>query len=369
MAGRPSRKRRRSQAFPEDEEDASASDAGAKYVESTGQDRLDKEREVWDAFKDEHVEVFDLSSSLWRRFNLVRELDQQDCGNTASLMSTLMEYIALRRAKAQSRRPDPVPEQVTETNTPLEDVQMEDIAASSEKLPEEIPPDSPPAAEDALPSQNGASPPPAPTPPTDVPNPTPTSTRDLLSTIAKLSEASIRDREEKLNLTRAACESIERSIRLIDQAIQEQEHVITLGARPGTRLAPILLPELVVPKWTKPLRVTLSPDAEDPEEKAPRNKNIIKKRKSKKGRKKEDVESDTVPLRRPTPPVIPNADPNEVRYCYCDQVSFGEMIACDNPHCKREWFHLVCTNLAAAPEGRKKWYCDDCTSGRNRKRK
>lgn len=58
MSTRASRKRRRSQAFPEEEtEDPSVSDGDApKYVESTGQDRLDKEREVWDAFKDEHVE-------------------------------------------------------------------------------------------------------------------------------------------------------------------------------------------------------------------------------------------------------------------------------------------------------------------------
>lgn len=24
-------------------------------------------------------------------------------------------------------------------------------------------------------------------------------------------------------------------------------------------------------------------------------------------------------------------DPNEPRYCYCQRVSFGEMVACDNP--------------------------------------
>ncbi|KAJ6533046.1 plan Homeodomain finger of tumor Supressor Ing4 [Mycena capillaripes] len=65
---------------------------------------------------------------------------------------------------------------------------------------------------------------------------------------------------------------------------------------------------------------------------------------------------------------VPNADPNERRYCYCDQISRGEMIACDAPRCKREWFHLKCTNLTAAPEGKKKWFCDDCTQKNSWKR-
>lgn len=30
-------------------------------------------------------------------------------------------------------------------------------------------------------------------------------------------------------------------------------------------------------------------------------------------------------------------DPNEPRYCYCNQVSFGDMVACDNDDCPLEW--------------------------------
>ncbi|POY75864.1 hypothetical protein BMF94_0946 [Rhodotorula taiwanensis] len=51
-------------------------------------------------------------------------------------------------------------------------------------------------------------------------------------------------------------------------------------------------------------------------------------------------------------------DPNEPLYCYCNRVSFGEMIACENEDCDREWFHLECVGLDKAPEGQ--WYCDDC---------
>lgn len=40
---------------------------------------------------------------------------------------------------------------------------------------------------------------------------------------------------------------------------------------------------------------------------------------------------------------------NEPRYCYCDDVSYGEMVACDGEGCEREWFHLSCVGLRTAP--------------------
>ncbi|KAK9700934.1 hypothetical protein K7432_018645 [Basidiobolus ranarum] len=53
-------------------------------------------------------------------------------------------------------------------------------------------------------------------------------------------------------------------------------------------------------------------------------------------------------------------DPNEPTYCYCNQVSFGEMIACDNTECEIEWFHYQCVDLKAPPKGA--WYCKECQS-------
>lgn len=50
----------------------------------------------------------------------------------------------------------------------------------------------------------------------------------------------------------------------------------------------------------------------------------------------------------------------EPTYCYCNQVSFGEMIGCDNPDCDIEWFHYACVGLTAPPAG--KWFCPDCTA-------
>lgn len=52
-------------------------------------------------------------------------------------------------------------------------------------------------------------------------------------------------------------------------------------------------------------------------------------------------------------------DPNEPTYCLCNQVSYGEMVGCDNPSCPIEWFHYGCVGLSDAPKG--KWYCPDCS--------
>jgi hypothetical protein len=47
------------------------------------------------------------------------------------------------------------------------------------------------------------------------------------------------------------------------------------------------------------------------------------------------------------------------RYCYCNQVSFGEMVGCDNDNCESgEWFHYPCVGLTEEPAG--KWYCFEC---------
>ena len=44
-----------------------------------------------------------------------------------------------------------------------------------------------------------------------------------------------------------------------------------------------------------------------------------------------------------------DVDGAEPRYCYCNQVSYGEMVACDMESCPREWFHLDCVGLSKAP--------------------
>jgi len=51
-------------------------------------------------------------------------------------------------------------------------------------------------------------------------------------------------------------------------------------------------------------------------------------------------------------------DPNEPRFCTCRQVSYGQMIGCDNNECSIEWFHFTCVGLVEKPKG--KWFCAEC---------
>lgn len=56
-------------------------------------------------------------------------------------------------------------------------------------------------------------------------------------------------------------------------------------------------------------------------------------------------------------------DPSEETYCLCAQVSYGDMIACDNKDCAIQWFHFCCVNLSTKPKGR--WFCPNCRGERS----
>lgn len=89
-------------------------------------------------------------------------------------------------------------------------------------------------------------------------------------------------------------------------------------------------------------------------------------------------------------------NPSEPRYCYCNDVSYGEMVGCDDEECEKEWFHLDCAGLKVAPRSNGelqfpsiylypilckhhlghrqltslivKWYCDNCKDKLKNKR-
>lgn len=60
-----------------------------------------------------------------------------------------------------------------------------------------------------------------------------------------------------------------------------------------------------------------------------------------------------------------NPDPNEPRYCICNQVSYGDMVGCDNDDCPYEWFHYPCVGITQPPKG--KWYCQPCLANIRRR--
>lgn len=77
-------------------------------------------------------------------------------------------------------------------------------------------------------------------------------------------------------------------------------------------------------------------------------------------------------------------DGDDKQYCFCNRVSFGEMIACDEPSCEVEWvryiissflflfsvvllqYHIQCIGLTVAPEGA--WICDTCANNQAAKK-
>lgn len=66
------------------------------------------------------------------------------------------------------------------------------------------------------------------------------------------------------------------------------------------------------------------------------------------------------------PPIEGDAENDDGRtYCFCNRQSFGDMIACDDSHCEREWFHLPCIGLTVPPAGL--WFCSVCEAKRARK--
>jgi len=51
----------------------------------------------------------------------------------------------------------------------------------------------------------------------------------------------------------------------------------------------------------------------------------------------------------------------EVPYCICKSASYGEMIACDNPQCEIEWFHVGCVGVDPSDaNNRGAWFCPQC---------
>lgn len=50
---------------------------------------------------------------------------------------------------------------------------------------------------------------------------------------------------------------------------------------------------------------------------------------------------------------------DDKKYCLCQKVSFGDMVACDNDECPFEWFHWPCVGLKSEPVGT--WICPVCT--------
>ncbi|KAL4065425.1 hypothetical protein J3A83DRAFT_4375959 [Scleroderma citrinum] len=418
--------RRRSQAFPGDDEQPveAAEESQPSHTDNIEGSQVNgseegltdeqrKELEVWDTFREENHEgdnvvsvllgsrsqfvavLEQLPLSLHRQLKLIRELDVQNEGALiqswplssahylvkafhTQLLSAVARYVEFRKHFMRQR-----------------------MAAIDGQLQELVSPTNPPAESNGIPLVLGCRSTADPSGSRHVgalfqPEPGET-TQGILQHIAQVSEESLRTTEEKVSIAQTAYETVDRHIRLLDQAIKEQEAAISLGMRPGTHLAPILLPDIIaVPRWARPSRVEHSPLALTPEPELPLPPIVpdeevavmppfVKKGKKHVSHEPESKEEPAAALPTETPktrrgvklkiPPLPGPgggpsippNLNEERYCYCNEVSYGtltppthKMIACDNENCKLEWFHLVCTELSDLPSKKSKWYCRDC---------
>ena len=126
---------------------------------------------------------------------------------------------------------------------------------------------------------------------------------------------------------------------------------------------------------------------ENETEREEKKKSVTKKKEEKKEKageiKKEKVdEKEAATIPSETKSAASNAHPEKAEaeageaaggededtnlYCFCQRMSFGDMIECDNPKCKYQWFHFECLGITSAPKG--KWYCPECKKMKKRKR-
>lgn len=77
-------------------------------------------------------------------------------------------------------------------------------------------------------------------------------------------------------------------------------------------------------------------------------------KKQKKTTKKAVAVKQNQPVQEPLPGIQDDVDPDEETYCLCGQISYGEMILCENDLCGIEWFHFSCVSLQSKPKG--KWW-------------
>ncbi|KAI5124015.1 hypothetical protein M0805_003847 [Coniferiporia weirii] len=346
---------------------------------SPGNAGSEKALDVWNSFREEYNEsVEQLPLSLYRGFTLLNELDAQAHVLKSELVPTIGEYIKERRSvtRRQTRN-------MSGGNAGCND----DLRAQSRESTEEI------GLEERDPRFAFA--------PGGVEHQF-EKTAIRLVRISALSSELLRASEEKVNLAQATYDNVDRHVRLLDQAIKEHESCIvgsyypvsslppaegrirsssaaslrgTMRSRIPDRAGQVVLYSLSEESHRLHLdkRIQRPPSAVvEPEYTPP----ISSLRRHPVGPQKGVVPGNsadstsnrpTVNTTRESFAALPGGDmpidPHEPRYCYCNQVSWGEMIACDADDCDREWFHLGCAGLTEAPKGKSKWYCKACREG------
>jgi len=195
--------------------------------------------------------------------------------------------------------------------------------------------------------------------------PPPVEARRILTRLAVLLDEWIQNCEEKVNLTSAAYDSTDRHVRILDAAFAEQERILSpVGEAPDA-------------EEEENIVVTLADRSSKQRHARKHTKTPSSSTSNKKQKKAAPPQAEPPPSTTSRGSHRKRIDmeilPSEPRYCYCNQVSYGDMVGCDNQHCAREWFHLHCVGLVKNPDVNKSWYCPDCSTalqvGRKTRRK
>ncbi|KAL0094625.1 hypothetical protein J3Q64DRAFT_1715113 [Phycomyces blakesleeanus] len=195
--------------------------------------------------------------------------------------------------------------------------------------------------------------------------------QEQLVVIGRLLNEALKKGEEKFALAKSIYDTVDRHCTRLDNDLQKFENGKYGGS--GRSI------EQQTPTRAQTEEISIEPEKEIYKEQI-----ITAEKKGKKGKKRKTVEKEVEQVVEPQGNYLSTEDaknhaeavismshlpidPNEPLYCYCQQVSFGEMVACDNEECDIEWFHIECVGLKVPPKG--KWYCKNCGSDTKKPRR
>lgn len=333
---------------------------------------------VWESLKEEyHASIEQLPLSFYRTFSLISEQDKEAQAYYAELFPIMRSYIKLRQS-LQENYSGSLPS-ANESESPDQGAAVDDNTSKSPSSASNLI-----AKTDRTSSTDATSyrqyhdndsnisprrisrirdatvPKSVPFPPRQKPK----STKELLVRLSFLLSEIMNTLEEKVGLANAAHDSVIRHIKVLDAAIAEHDGPqFAVDAEPG------ILRNNTTEESSAP-KIEQSDDDDEGRhmEIFQRYGQPLPRRLNRRAKEQGGISASTS---SDQPPPETSLALGEELYCYCNQVSYGEMVACDNPACEHEWFHLGCVGLSTLPSRRVKWYCPDCVSimEQNKKRK
>ncbi|SGY76464.1 BQ5605_C005g03492 [Microbotryum silenes-dioicae] len=281
--------------------------------------------------------VIELPLEFRRTFTLVRELEDSQQAATLAFKQQLLAYLHLIAASYRSAvRAQPLSKEAhaaTPQSPPISHV-------------------SPPLSE--------------------------TTRRMMLIQVTKAARATIRAAEDKINLTQTLYDLVDRHIQRLDNDLARHEDSFVLGMRPGTlpsHDAPSVSQKEAPGATTSRGAIALGEkeayegiNLTDDEERYRRGRGGADGRPmvgtdkymQDERRRLRDEKLRMRAEKQRLDTAMGHIDPNEPTYCFCERVSFGQMVGCENEDCSREWFHFECVGLDAPPIG--EWYCRECAA-------